>query len=114
MGQDDIQGSHTKHYGNANFLCRAQLDPPKLRQGNGQHPEVDADAKGGVRPRNGVAVHAMARVFAVPLGPEVGDGMALEDGQADEEHADTDDECYCRPENQTNVSVWEYAEVEEK
>ena len=61
-----------------------QTQPHELRERQGEHPNVKDDARRGRHPGEDVVVPAVAVVQALPLRPEVGERLALEDDGEEE------------------------------
>lgn len=113
-GFENSQSAHDKHQTNTNLLPPVQVELSQLRHGDDQHPYVEGNADGGVGPADGADVDAGALVLAVPLGPEVADGLALEDGDGDEDGAEDDVEDDGGPEDGAGRVRGEDAQVEEE
>ena len=77
------QGTNAEHHRNANLLSQVQLETLQLPEGNSQHPGINDNAHGGIRPANSHNVDAppLMRRVSTPLPPVVVDGSALERSQ---------------------------------
>ena len=51
-----LQGSDQEHDDDANLLLPVQIETADLPQGNGNHPQVQGDADGGIGPADSVLV----------------------------------------------------------
>lgn len=110
----NVQSADAEHHADSDLLLPVQVEALELRQGNRQHPKVDDDADCGIGETNNVDVGALPLVLAVPLCPEIADGLALEDGDDDEDGGEEGVEDDGSPEQLAHPLGREDAQVEEQ
>ena len=106
-----------EHEPTHNLSLPRQTQPHELRERQSEHPDVKCDTRRGRHPGEDVVVPAVAVMQALPLHPEVGEGLALEDDS--EEEGEVVDEVEHHGADQETVEPlvllgWEDAYVEEQ
>lgn len=81
------QCADAKHHGHANLLLPVQLERSKLPERNRHDPDIDSNTHTSIRPADTIGIKTGSLMHAIPLGPEVRDGPALENSRSNKRHA---------------------------
>jgi hypothetical protein len=111
---DCDKSAHAEHECDTNLLLPVHLQAPELPEGYAENPQVQRNADSRVGGSDGVDVHAVALVQSIPLVPEIGNGLALENGHNDKGQAPCDGESDRSPEYTLYIDSGEYSNVKEE
>lgn len=109
-----LQGADAEHHTNSNLLLPVEVKLLKLRQGDGQHPDVEDDTDSSVGPGDDSDIKTFTLMHTIPFGPKVTDGLTLKDGDKDKDDAKYAVEDGRGPESPPHALAGEDAEVEEE